>query len=288
MLAQPLPPAYFSNTWPDIARLFNYQLDMYPAENTAILTLYWHNLSDQPLPLDMFIHLIDAQGQGLAQLDGQLLGDGHRWRGGQTTISQHVFPLPAELSGGPYFFRLGLFNAQTAERYPLLGNSQENAFVLGLFYPESPPQAASRLAIQFDQQVILQGYTLAQTQPADSLELELVWRKALTAPQPSPINWTSFVQVLDAQGQVVAGADSQPGGTVYPTSYWQAGDVISQNVNIPLPADLPPGDYAVITGLYQLETGQRLPAFQADGQAWPNQAVPILSFSVNEAGLIQP
>jgi hypothetical protein len=35
---------------------------------------------------------------------------------------------------------------------------------------------------------------------------------------------------------------------------------------VPLPADLPPGDYQVIVGLYSLETQARLPVLDAQGR----------------------
>jgi hypothetical protein len=43
---------------------------------------------------------------------------------------------------------------------------------------------------------------------------------------------------------------------------------------IPLPADLPPGEYTVKFGLYKAD-GTRMPAFDADGQPIPDAAISV-------------
>ncbi|RME69605.1 MAG: hypothetical protein D6784_18125, partial [Chloroflexi bacterium] len=62
-----------------------------------------------------------------------------------------------------------------------------------------------------------------------------------------------------AEGQVVSGWDSQPFGGLYPTSLWSPGEMVVDTFTLPLPEDgLPPGEYRLITGFYQFETGVRL------------------------------
>lgn len=50
----------------------------------------------------------------------------------------------------------------------------------------------------------------------------------------------------------------------YPTSIWSPGEVIDDPRANRLPADLPPGTYHVMIGLYRLETGERLPINGSD------------------------
>jgi hypothetical protein len=66
---------------------------------------------------------------------------------------------------------------------------------------------------------------------------------------------------------VAAQADSQPVGGNYPTDLWWGGEVFSDTHRVTLPADAPPGPYHVWTGLYAVETGQRLPV--TDGARQP-------------------
>ena len=48
-------------------------------------------------------------------------------------------------------------------------------------------------------------------------------------------------------------------GEIYPTTLWPPGETIRESSELYLPPDLPSGDYELWTGLYLLETGQRLP-----------------------------
>ena len=54
------------------------------------------------------------------------------------------------------------------------------------------------------------------------------------------------------------GADSEPAQGTNPTNLWQTGETIADEHLVDLPADLPPGQYAVEVGLYHLGTGERI------------------------------
>ena len=62
-----------------------------------------------------------------------------------------------------------------------------------------------------------------------------------------------FLQLLDAEGRLVAQRDSEPGGGTLPTSIWEAGYSYGDNHALLIPEDLPTGDYAVIAGLYDMD-----------------------------------
>jgi 4-amino-4-deoxy-L-arabinose transferase-like glycosyltransferase len=71
-------------------------------------------------------------------------------------------------------------------------------------------------------------------------------------------NYTVFLQLLDPTGQVVAQIDAQPQNGAAATVTWLPGEVITDPYSLPLPSDLPPGEYQLITGLYNPLTGTRL------------------------------
>jgi hypothetical protein len=76
------------------------------------------------------------------------------------------------------------------------------------------------------------------------------------------VSLAMFVHLLDAAGNIVA----QDDGLGYPPHTWQPGDRFLQLARLPLPADLPPGDYRLQFGLYDRATGARWPVLNADGQ----------------------
>ena len=63
---------------------------------------------------------------------------------------------------------------------------------------------------------------------------------------------------------ILAQADVYPH---LPTTGWVQGEYLSDRVSLELPANLPPGRYSLLMGLYDEATGERLPAFDATGQA---------------------
>ncbi len=104
----------------------------------------------------------------------------------------------------------------------------------------------------------LTGVELGAAQPGAELTLLTSW-------QTGPARFLSlamFVHLLDASGNIVA----QDDGLGYPPHTWQPGDRFLQLARLPLPPDLPPGDYTLQFGLYDRATGARWPVLNADGQ----------------------
>ena len=58
-------------------------------------------------------------------------------------------------------------------------------------------------------------------------------------------NYTVFVHLVDSDGIVRGQKDNAPVNDTYPTSLWQPGEFVTDAYTLPLPPDLPPGDYAV-------------------------------------------
>ncbi len=72
-------------------------------------------------------------------------------------------------------------------------------------------------------------------------------------------DYAVFVHLLDSAGRTLARVDIPPGGGAgQPTSAWQPGQQIAVPLPLALP-DMPPGDYRITLGLYDAQTGQRLP-----------------------------
>jgi hypothetical protein len=77
----------------------------------------------------------------------------------------------------------------------------------------------------------------------------LVWQTI----EPPERDLTGFVQLLAADGRLVAQAPDRPPAT-RPTRAWLPGEVVSSIYTLTLPADLAPGTYQVIAGLYDAQT----------------------------------
>lgn len=99
--------------------------------------------------------------------------------------------------------------------------------------------------------------------PGDNLELIVVWR-ALGA---SATSYTLFVQAVDDQGGKAGQLDRLPCGGECLTPGWQPGDIVGERLLLPIRPDAQPGTYRLILGMYDLQTGQRLPVLDARGGA---------------------
>ncbi len=88
------------------------------------VTLQWQLPSaarPQPEPL-LFLHLLDAAGNRLAQADVPLLGDSlplAAWYPRRTYTWTHPLPLPADLPPEPYWLAVGLYDPATLARLPV-------------------------------------------------------------------------------------------------------------------------------------------------------------------------
>jgi hypothetical protein len=67
------------------------------------------------------------------------------------------------------------------------------------------------------------------------------------------------LQLLDADGRILAQRDSRPLAGARPTTSWLSGEFLSDVYALPLPPQLPPPPLRLIVGFYDPATGKRLP-----------------------------
>ena len=106
--------------------------------------------------------------------------------------------------------------------------------------------------------ITLTGYTLTQSEEA--LDFTLFWQADTGAARP----YTVFTQLLNEQNEIIAQQDNWPVNGRWPPTCWAGGETVADSYRLPLPPDLPPGQYRLIVGLYDAATGARLLA--EDGQ----------------------
>ena len=86
---------------------------------------------------------------------------------------------------------------------------------------------------------------------------------------------TAFVHVGRGQAgsPLVAQHDAPPCGSQYPTSQWQAGEIVLEPISILIPAGTPPGDYPLLLGLYNSGNQQRLALASAENALPDSRAI---------------
>jgi hypothetical protein len=91
--------------------------------------------------------------------------------------------------------------------------------------------------------------------------VSLYWQ----AVAPAGTSYTVFVQAINQGGLKAGQVDRLPCDGGCPTTTWRPGDLVGERFVLPIGADVPPGRYELIAGMYDLATGERLPWFDADG-----------------------
>jgi mannosyltransferase len=91
-----------------------------------------------------------------------------------------------------------------------------------------------------------------------------------------------FIHLIDEMnGETVAQVDGIPANGLRLTSGWRPGEVIIDSHLLPIPADLKPGRYHVYIGLYDPDSGERLPV-RLQGDAQPDARLHLLTLDLPE------
>lgn len=96
-------------------------------------------------------------------------------------------------------------------------------------------------------------------------------------------NYSFFLHlVADDDPRPLAQVDGNPAVPARLTQTWDRPEetLISPRISLTLPQDLPPGDYRVSLGLYNFESGARLPVRDAQG-ADLGDALELLRFRIS-------
>jgi uncharacterized membrane protein len=120
--------------------------------------------------------------------------------------------------------------------------------------PNAVPADTSAIT-RFGDQIDLLDYHVRPAADASAVDLTLTWR----ALRPLATRYTIFVHVLGPGQQLLGQKDSWPLDNLYPTDLWQPGRIVPDTHTIPLKAPLPAAGYQIEFGLYDANTGSRLP-----------------------------
>ncbi len=218
------------------------------AGETLALTGYWRAETAPGADRTARLELLDAAGQAAAAWEVEPVNGygAARWQAGDEWRGQYRLVIPADLPGGAY--QLAVSVAGEAGRQSLTTvtvTAPERVFTAPAFAQASGAQFAGVGAVA--------GYTLERA--GAQLTLTLVWQAAATSAQ----NYWVFVH-FGAGDRVVAQSASAPAAGARPTASWVAGEYIQETRPLTLPADLAAGSYQLRVGLFDPQTGERVPA----------------------------
>jgi hypothetical protein len=118
--------------------------------------------------------------------------------------------------------------------------------------------------------ITLTGY---RVETGRTVHLVLAWR----ADQATNRDYTVFVHLSDANGVVAAQIDRAPVFGMYATSAWKPSEKVIDVYDVPIDT---PGTYALIVGMYDPASLVRAPAFDAQGNRLPDDAITLTQITV--------
>ncbi len=266
-------------------------LGVNPGDSLQI-TLSWHAKSQISQDYTTFVQLLDAQGNCWGQVDQQPF-DGHyptsKWPPGGTFIQEISLPVRADAPAGEQTLSVGLYDAQV-HRLPLYDAEDRRLPGDQVILTPRPvvrwkgrfdlPAPSHEREATLGGYVRLLGYDLDDepVHPGAVVTLTLHWQSL----DEMDTSYTVFAHMLDEQGALVAQRDQVPGEGAFPTTGWRPREVIIDQHRVLLPQDTPGGTYTFVIGMYDLETGLRLAAVDANRAPLANDAVPVGQVTVHE------
>jgi len=232
-------------------------------------TLTWQAMAAMEEDYRLHVRLVDLWGRVAARNDLPLTTDSlptSAWQVDDRLAGHLRLPLPADLKGGLYRVRIGLKDADGAVALVERWSGRRDWATIKWVRIDALPMKTSLPAgiehplegVRLAEDIYLRGYDLERE--GHTLSLTLYWQ----AEESLEEDYHVFVHVGEPGAAPVAQADGVPVDWLRPTSTWRAGEVLVDSYEVSL-ADLPPGRYSLLVGLYDPQTGQR-PTTIVDGE----------------------
>ena len=221
--------------------------------NEAWAAGYARSYLPEPRPALMWAPSVWDKDEGLAASEIAALLDRHEgvwlftWLGQSPWQPSHVEEALARQATSRYVEQHGEFRLRLFAADPSRGVSMK----------------ATNRADVFGAQIRLAGAeTTAQAplSPGGQLDVTLVW-EALARPET---DFTVFTQLIGPDGKVHGQKDNPPVFGTHPTTAWQQGEIVVDRYRIVLADGAPAGVYRLIAGLYEPQSGRRLPVDGGD------------------------
>ena len=233
------------------------------------IDLFWHLPMDSlPAELQIDWTLRPASGAESRRAATGALSrfDTGNWRTGESIHEKYWIPLPPDLPPGIYevIVEPRLSDGMSAGAARSLAAIEINN--IDRLY-DLPGDVAVPMRVVWEP-MTLHGFSpeVIAGQPGGAPEITLYWENHALHQEVV----SAFVHVVDSNGQIVAQADHWPGGL--PSDILDEGQVVIDRFSISLPAGLAPGFYQIRVGLYNADSGLRLPILRLEGIEEPGAA----------------
>ena len=221
------------------------------------VTVVWQARQAPAAAYTAFAHLVDEAGRGWAGDDHQPYGGLYpatAWAAGEMVRDSFSLTVPADAPPGLYYLQVGWCNPEDGERLPVAGGSSLRLAAVPVAWSGTGTAPVEPMTARFGLAIDLEGWSWQAG--AGRLDVTLRWAAAA---YPAG-DYTVFLHLVrPGEEQALAQGDAPPLDGRWPTSLWLPGARLDDRHRVPLPVDLPAGQYELLVGLYDPLTGARLP-----------------------------
>ena len=258
-----------------------------PTNGRLRVNLYWKGLRKMEADYRVFLDLVNGVYHVWGKQDGRLGGDDfptYQWPEGVVVRERHEIEVWPGTPPGSYNISVSVHDSTSGQWLPPKGGGE---LVIGpVEIPRREPPSVESLEIEHSLkanlggQVRLLGYNIQSGfHPGNTIHLTLFWQALAKMDQ----NYTVLTHLVDGESRLWGQKDNPPVDGFYPTSQWEAGEIVRDQYEIDISPDAPPGEYQIEVGMYLIETGERLVVQDENGHYQGNR-VPLEPMLVQSGG----
>jgi len=225
-------------------------------------TAYWQCLEAMGKDYSIYIRLKDEAGHTWGQVDDwpvKGLLPTSQWTPGMIIRDDYNIEILPGTPPGYYGIEVGMYSVDETKGTDLLGRWRASQRTVEVVKPPAPPPL-ERLAIQYPlqvrlgSQIKLLGYDSPPQviRPGDSIPLTLFWQAEQDVREDDLV----LLQLRGEDGKMWALYRDRPVNGSYPTTQWSRGEVVRQQLEVRIPADVPSGSYHLAVALADASSGQ--------------------------------
>lgn len=232
-----------------------------PQPGTPVRVLVYYHALERMYPMySSMLSVTDLTGNLIGEFNsfpGSRYFPTYRWYEiGNYYRDAYSFILPADVPAGLYHLDLYWYEYDLTTQKSNFDKEFHAALGTVRFGDLAAENIAHPQATRVGEAITFLGWSgnTEKVARGQSLNLDLFWR----ADRPMKEAYSVFVHLVDADGQVVANADSAPASGLFPTYRWTPGEGVRDRHLLKIPTDLAPGNYAIEIGMYLPTTNARV------------------------------
>lgn len=231
------------------------------------VALQWEALTAPSADYKAATYFVDGRGRVLAQMDKLLLSNRlettRRWQPGQTDLEYYTLLSPPGTPPGQYYIEVAAYDAETVGRLPvvdeegMMTGQSKRLGSIQILKPLVPPHVQPHTTVAHGELapgIRLLGYDFPSrdVEPGGSLRVALYWKALVDV----TADYVLALELRDQAGRTQALRRERPADGTYPTTQWEAGEVLRDWHDVPVGPDTPQGEYDLVVTVVEGESVQ--------------------------------